>query len=516
MKLKNTPTIEYLSESVFKNFVRFETDKVVLKDSCPKELAIIFYYIEPSDIRVVYEMSNPVCECGNKLDKHAIIKWEMDLKYSIFKYQYKCRTCGKTIITPLNDIVDKYSSYTNDTKNLVVNIYSNDHISYANATKLINEDQGLNISKQSIYNYNMDKTDDYLLEKEKIIEEKLEEKDIDLSGFPGHDEAFCRINGEKYSFLAMVDSNNQRIINDQLIPEEEYRDLLETFITYSLKDLSIYKNPNKPNPPHPILLPDLKKDTLIGDGLKEYPNIAKKNNMDFHPCGFHKIMNQRKPIWKIQKRLLKKIESNKNKIENNNEKINKYHEKYKGQFKKIGNKDKKRRKEKDKVTKIEKENKKLKAENKKLKKEYDEYENYNERISQIFKQDTIKKAKMRFNILNNQIDKLPDEIAKFIQKLGKNLDQTLSHIENKNIPNTNNWLELFFNIIFPKKYRNRFKTIPGVTRFLRARKIKWHENIVLKEEIKIQKDTVWTHMKTISILYYQELKTEEKNNSIIV
>ena len=101
----------------------------------------------------------------------------------------------------------------------------------------------------------------------------------------------------------MVDSNNQRIINDQLIPEEEYRDLLETFITYSLKDLSIYKDPNKPNPPHPILLPDLKKDTLIGDGLKEYPNIAKKNNMDFHPCGFHKIMNQRKPIWKIQKRL---------------------------------------------------------------------------------------------------------------------------------------------------------------------------------------------------------------------
>ena len=45
MKLKNTPTIEYLSESVFKNFVSFEEDKVVLKDSCPKELAIIFYYM---------------------------------------------------------------------------------------------------------------------------------------------------------------------------------------------------------------------------------------------------------------------------------------------------------------------------------------------------------------------------------------------------------------------------------------------------------------------------------------
>ena len=42
---------------------------------------------------------------------------------------------------------------------------------------------------------------------------------------------------------------------------------------------------------------------------------------------------------------------------------------------------------------MEKENKDLKAKNKKLKKEYNEYENYNERISEIFKQDTIKKSK---------------------------------------------------------------------------------------------------------------------------
>ena len=104
----------------------------------------------------------------------------------------------------------------------------------------------------------------------------------------------------------MLDSNNRRIINDQLVPANEYRDLLETFITFSLKDLSVYNDPNTPNPPHPLLLPDLKKDTLIGDGLSEYPNIAKKNNMNFHPCGFHKIMNQRTPVWKRQKNTTKK------------------------------------------------------------------------------------------------------------------------------------------------------------------------------------------------------------------
>ena len=99
----------------------------------------------------------------------------------------------------------------------------------------------------------------------------------------------------------MIDSNNQHIINDQIIPESEYRDLLETFIIYSQKDLSAYNDPNTPNPRHPLLLKDLKKHTQIGDGLPEYPKIAKKTNMDFHPCGFHIMMNQRKPSWKRQK-----------------------------------------------------------------------------------------------------------------------------------------------------------------------------------------------------------------------
>ena len=48
--------------------------------------------------------------------------------------------------------------------------------------------------------------------------------------------------------------------------------------------------PTSPNPPHPILLPDLKKDTLVGDGLKEYPKIAKSINMDFHPMCIPQII----------------------------------------------------------------------------------------------------------------------------------------------------------------------------------------------------------------------------------
>ena len=212
-------------------------------------------------------------------------------------------------------------------------------------------------------------------------------------------------------------------------------------------------------------------------------------------------MNQRKPVWKKENRIKRKKQANESKILKNKDEIKEYDEKYSGQGK-IRKTDTKRRKQKDKATQRIRENKKLNKDNRTLKKEYEEYEDYNKRISEIFQQDTIKNAKRRFNILNNQIDHLPDEIKPFIRRLGRDLDATLAFIENKNIPKTNNWLELFFKIVFPKKHRNRFKTIKGVIRFLRSRKHKWYENVVLKEKIKIEKTDIW-------------MKIEQKYNHFI-
>ena len=182
---------------------------------------MFFYLIEPPEIKIVYEMSDPVCKCGNNLHKHNIIEWNMDKKYLIYKYQYKCPKCNKTIITPLEGIVDKGCCYTTDFKDMTVNIYSKEHISYANSSNFINEQYDLNIPRQTTYNFNDKYSDSYLAEKEELIEEKLKEENIEPTGFPGHDETFLKINGEKYALLTMLDSNNQSIMNDQLMPEEE-------------------------------------------------------------------------------------------------------------------------------------------------------------------------------------------------------------------------------------------------------------------------------------------------------
>ena len=114
MNSKNTSTFKFRSELVFNDIVTFCENAVLLKDYAPKEIAILFYHIEPPDIKIIYEMSNPICDCGNKLHKHDLIKWNMNKKYPIFKYRYICQKCGKTIITPLNPIVRKGCNYTED------------------------------------------------------------------------------------------------------------------------------------------------------------------------------------------------------------------------------------------------------------------------------------------------------------------------------------------------------------------------------------------------------------------
>ena len=91
------------------------------------------------------------------------------------------------------------------------------------------------MTRQNTYICNDKKSDEYQSKKDELIQEKLIENNVEKSGYYGHDEAFLRINGKKFSFLAMLDSVNQNIVNNQLIPEDKYRDLLDVFIPLLFK-----------------------------------------------------------------------------------------------------------------------------------------------------------------------------------------------------------------------------------------------------------------------------------------
>ena len=345
MRTKNkTPIEENLAFQIFNNFVEFDDDKILIYDQTPKEIAIFLYIILPKNFLIVYVPTNRRCECGSQMHNHQYTPWMMDMIYPFTKLRLKCPECGKTIGPDLDGIANKGCNFTQDIQSVGLNISAVEHISYEKISDFIEEETHVKITRQSVYNHKIAECEEYIEQKERKIQEELEKQGIENTGFVGHDEAFFRINGKKYAYLTLLDSTNQSIINDNIMPEKDFSDYLEDFINYSLKDLSVYHNPTTPNPPHPLLLTDLRKHTLTGDGYRAYPGIAERINIRFHPCGFHIIKNQREKTWKHQRNMARKRDSNENKIEKNKENIEKYKSVNKGHSGRIPLKAKKKKK----------------------------------------------------------------------------------------------------------------------------------------------------------------------------
>ena len=150
--------------------------------------------------------------------------------------------------------------------------------------------------QDKLYNTMNKKSEEYLSKKEEKITQMIQARNIEFSGIFGYDESFFTINGEKYLHTTSIDTQNHMILNDQIMKYEDFdKYFIEIFMTYSLKDLTVYSNPNIPNPKHPSLLTDLKKDTMITDGYTAYVPIIEKLHITHQKCVFHKIMNQRTP-----------------------------------------------------------------------------------------------------------------------------------------------------------------------------------------------------------------------------
>ena len=111
-----------------------------------------------------------------------------------------------------------------------------------------------------------------LQKRKKKIQEKLNEKNIEPTGFPGHDESFLTINGEKYAFLAMIDSNNQSIINDQIMPENKYRDFFRNIHNLLTKRLITIQRPKHSQSTTSFIINRFKKGYINWRWIKRISN----------------------------------------------------------------------------------------------------------------------------------------------------------------------------------------------------------------------------------------------------
>ena len=110
---------------------------------------------------------------------------------------------------------------------------------------------------------------------------------------------------------------------------------------------------------------------------------------------------------------------------------------------------------------------------------------YKKKIQKVFKAKTLKTALKHFNELKENLEELPDVIKDYVKKLDKKIDLVLEQVKDRNIPKTNNLVELFFKVTFPGKIKRIYRTYEGALNKIKLDDLKWMEkNVIEYHQIK--------------------------------
>ena len=338
------------------------------------------------------------------------------------------------------------------------------YASYENTTELINQDKNLNISKQSIYNYERKSCRTSLAEREAALWNEIKRLEIKESGYYHYDEEFIKINGDVYVRLSIIDAHTRIIINDIIIPKDQFnKEYIKEFFIDSLNGLEL--------------------NTIITDGHRSYPEIIDELGAKHQLCTFHIMKNLMTPLNKKAHALEKRIESYETKIQKKQEKIDELKAKYPYKQGRPPKNDKKAYKNLEDRHQLKKKKSEYSSQLSQYRKELKELIKYKEKIKTMFKSKTLQTAKNRFNRMWDKQEELPTIIHDFLKKLSKKIKRAFEFTQDKSIPKTNNLVELFYKVTFPGKIKRIYRTLEGVQNRIRLNNIRWMErNVIQKHE----------------------------------
>ena len=470
MKAKKEPTLINCVEDIYKHYLCGSGKKFYVSNLVSPEILICFIEMMADDIEITYFDYRELDELSiMDLKRNGRVKYKLNKKYIIYKqtYYYYSKNKRKYFTTMVKDYIKINCNYTNYIRNYRFMQSKIFYASYENTTDLINADNDLNISKQSVYLYERESYSCFLAKKEQELLEKIKKLDIKASGYYHYDEEYIKINKEVYVRLSLIDAHTRIIINDILIQKNEFdKEYVKKFLTESLNVLPL--------------------DTIITDGHKSYPEIIDELGAKHQLYVFHIMSNLMNPLNKRLNTLNRNIESKENSINDINDKISKLKEEYSYKQGRPPKSDKNACKNLQNRKKLKKEKSELKEKLDKYKKEYKELINYKERIKVIFNRKTLKAAKNKFNKLWDKKEELPQIIYDFLNNLSKKIKQALEFTEDPSIPKTNNLVELFYKVTFPGKIKRIYRTVEGAINRIRMNNIRWMErNVIKRHEEKI-------------------------------
>ena len=367
--------------------------------------------------------------------------------------------------TMLPDYIDKYCNYTREIKKQGLMCTKITYSSYESKTEIVNEQFNLNISRQSIYLHEKELSPQYIYNKEQEILKEIEKLNIKPSGYYSYDEEFIKINKKIYVRLALIDVHTIIIINDELIPKEQFnKEYIEKFLKESTEGIKL--------------------KTIITDGYRSYPEIIESLDAKHQLCTFHIMQNlmvKLNPYINAKKRLIESLtksnEKKEAKIEELKSKITLKRGRPKNSDKKVKNNINKRKKLKSEIDENKEKIRKYKA---KIK----EHIEYKETIKKIFRAKSFKTAMKYYHQLYDKLEELPQIIKDFIKTLSKKINKALEYTKDKKIPKTNNLVELLFKVTFPGKIKRIYRTYAGAITQIKIDDLKWIENHVLNKTSK--------------------------------
>lgn len=464
MKTKNKkPTEIYCVEDLFKFYLYGCGDLLYICNIISPKIVDLFTQIMDKELFVVYfDYREYDPEFAKTHVKNGLVPFKLNKKYTIYKqtYEYRSKNKKKYKTTLLDDYIDKYCNYTREIKQQGLMCTKITYASYGSKTELVNEQFDINISRQSVYLSENELSPQYIYNKEQEILKKIKKLEIRPSGYYHYDEEFIKISKKIYVRLALIDAHTKMIINDELIPKEQFnKEYIEKFLKESTREIKL--------------------NTIITDGHRSYPEIIKRLGAKHQLCTFHimqNLMTKINPYINKKERLIKSLkQSNKNKEAKIEELKNK-----------IPSKRGRPRKSDTQVIKNIEKRKKLKREIDKNKEKIRQYKaqikehiDYKNQIKKIFNAKTLKTAMKYYNELYDKIDELPTIIQDFIKKLSKKIDKALQFLKDKKIPKTNNLVELLFKVTFSGKIKRIYRTYAGAITQIKLNDLKWIERNVL-------------------------------------
>ena len=417
----------------------------------------------------------PVCPiCNKSLTRNGYKSIYLNKTDEIRLQKYNHRHCkNSSCIASAESIKEKHHIYSRKVEEHSVLINLVNPESYAKKAEEIANQTGAFPDRSSLFYYHKNYSETLFEYLEHLQYQRIEELNIEPSGHYAYDEQYVYINKKLHMRLTIIDHHNKLIIADVIISEDEFNDkTVENFLKESLKD-------------YPI-------KSITTDGRQGYRTIIQAIGAIQHRCFFHIMQNLMTPLIRHINKLERRIKTLDKKI---NKKETVILELKENKMKYIGPiplKDKKTRKQHDTIKKLEKEIKEHKNEKRTINKELKEIDKDKNRIQAIWDSKTVKEATRKFNTIYNQKDHLNSIIANFLKKIKSNMDVIFNHLENKDIPATNNTIENYYRTTLPRFRKKVFRTLEGLQRAIREQKIRWTHRNILNQNTPLNYNTTYS------------------------